>query len=154
MKKTSLSLALLAFSFALYAQVTELPVEAVPASSDEMAPMTPDQAASKERTLEIFDVEVLPEFPGGEEAMYKYIGENLIYPKDAKKNAIQGVVVATFIIDRDGSVTDVVLVRDIGAGCGEAAVNLIKSMPRWVPGQILGKPVRVRYTLPFRFKLD
>jgi TonB family protein len=104
---------------------------------------------------EIFTVvEDNPSFPGGVEAMYAYIGKNLNYPKEAKENGIQGRVVVQFVVNLDGSITEVKVLKDIGGGCGDEAVRVVKAMPNWKPGTQKGKAVKVRYNLPFKFELD
>lgn len=99
-------------------------------------------------------VENMPEFPGGEAAMYKFIGKNIEYPRMAKESGISGRVFITFVVERDGSVTDVQILRGIGGGCDEEAVRVIRKMPRWSPGKQRGKPVRVQYRMPIKFTLQ
>ncbi|MDA3905280.1 MAG: energy transducer TonB [Bacteroidales bacterium] len=99
-------------------------------------------------------VENMPEFPGGEAAMYKFIGNNIDYPRMAKESGISGRVFVTFVVERDGSVTDVQILRGIGGGCDEEAVRVIKMMPKWTPGKQRGKPVRVQYRMPIKFTLQ
>jgi len=99
-------------------------------------------------------VENMPEFPGGEAAMYKFIGKNIDYPRMAKESGISGRVFVTFVVERDGSVTDVQILRGIGGGCDEEAVRVIRAMPRWSPGKQRGKPVRVQYRMPIKFTLQ
>ncbi|HNX44878.1 MAG TPA: TonB family protein [Bacteroidales bacterium] len=98
-------------------------------------------------------VEESPSFPGGADARAKFCSENLHYPPDAKKNNIQGTVFVNFIVERDGSISNVKVLRGIGGGCDEESIRLIKSMPRWIPGKQRGKPVRVRFNMPVRFTL-
>ena len=97
-------------------------------------------------------VEVMPEFPGGDPARVQYIQENLWYPVKAQKKGIQGRVFVTFVVEADGSITNVKLLRGIGGGCDEAAVEVISNMPQWIPGSQDGKPVRVQYNLPVLFR--
>jgi TonB family protein len=101
-----------------------------------------------------FEVQKLPMFPGGEQALYMFIGKNLTYPEAARKAAIQGTVAVKFVIEKDGSVSNIQIVRDIGSGCGEAAINMIKAMPKWTPGEYQGQVVRTAFMLPVRFKLE
>ena len=103
---------------------------------------------------EFSPVEQVPEFPGGLEAFFKFIGAHLQYPSDARRNGTQGRVIVSFVVERDGSLTDVKVARGIGDGCDEEAVRLIKSSPRWKPGTQNGKPVRVLYRVPISFSLD
>lgn len=100
-------------------------------------------------------VEQNPEFPGGVQALMKYLGENVKYPVIAQENGIQGKVVCQFTVNKDGSVVDVEVVRSAGdASLDKEAVRVIKSMPKWHPGKQRGKAVRVRYTLPVNFRLQ
>ncbi len=104
---------------------------------------------------EIFQVvEQDPEYPGGVDALYKFIQQNLKYPQLAKENNITGRVFVQFVVEKDGSVSNVKAARDIGGGCGAEAVRVIKSMPKWTPGQQRGKAVRAAYTLPVNFVLQ
>ena len=95
-----------------------------------------------------------PEFPGGEDSLYAYIARNIKYPEAAKKEKIEGRVFVTFIVEKDGQVSSVKLLRDIGGGCGEEAIRVLKSMPKWKPGTQRGKPVRVQFNLPVSFELQ
>lgn len=83
----------------------------------------------------------------------RYLAENIVYPPDAKKQGIQGRVVLQFVVDKDGSITNVTAVRDIGGGCGQEAMRVVRNMPKWTPGKQGNSPVRVYYTLPISFKL-
>lgn len=113
-----------------------------------------DSTCQVAREINGESISTLPTYMGGEEAMYKYISENLHYPEQAKADGIAGRVHVSFVIEKDGSVTDVEVKRGIGHGCDEEAVRVVKSMPRWTPGTLFGKPVRVQYTIPFVFKLQ
>ena len=84
----------------------------------------------------------------------KFLSKNIEYPTLAKENNIQGVVALTFVVGKDGAVSDVQVVKDIGGGCGKEAVRVVKAMPKWVPGEANGNAVKVRFTLPVRFRLD
>ena len=100
-------------------------------------------------------VESMPEFPGGQQALFKFLSENVKYPVIAQENGIQGRVICQFVVNRDGSIVDVEVVRSGGdASLDKEAVRVIKSMPRWKPGKQRGKAVRVKYTLPVNFKLQ
>lgn len=99
-------------------------------------------------------VEIDPEFPGGVEAMHKYIADNLSYPMLARENHITGRVYITFIVEKDGSISNVKTLRDIGGGCGAEACRIVRSMPNWKPGKQRGKAVRVQYNLPINFSLN
>lgn len=100
-------------------------------------------------------VEQQPEFPGGIGAMYKWIGENLKYPSEARNNGLQGKVIIQFTVEKNGSIENVKVVRDgVGGGAGDEAMRVVKKMPNWKPGKQNGKNVRVQYTLPVTFKLE
>lgn len=99
-------------------------------------------------------VEQMPQYTGGEEAMMKYVSENIKYPQAAKDKNIAGRVFVSFVVEKDGSVNEVKVMRGIGGGCDEEAVRVIKGMPKWKPGIQKGKPVRVSYMMPINFKLS
>jgi TonB family protein len=99
-------------------------------------------------------VEVMPEYPGGENEMMKFLAENIKYPTAAKENGISGKVYVTFIVDQNGLIGDITILRGIGAGCDEEAMRVIKMMPKWKPGTQRGQAVRVQYNLPIKFTLD
>ena len=99
-------------------------------------------------------VDKMPEFPGGEQAMFRYLSENLKYPAIAQENGIQGRVICQFVVNKDGSITGVEVVRSSGdSSIDKEAVRLIKTMPRWNPGTQKGKAVRVKSSVPIIFKL-
>ena len=103
---------------------------------------------------EIFTVvETQPQFPGGEDSLYSFIYTNLRYPQEAIDNGIEGNVYITFAIEKDGSITNIKILRDIGYGCGAEAVRVLKMMPKWIPGSQRGKPVRVQFNIPIKFEL-
>lgn len=99
-------------------------------------------------------VESMPDFPGGDAARIKYLNENIKYPQMARESGIQGRVFVTFVVEKDGNVTDVRVLRGIGGGCDEEAVRVIKNMPKWNPGKQRGKSVRVQFNMPILFKLN
>ena len=99
-------------------------------------------------------VEQMPQFPGGEQALMEFVAKSVVYPEEAKEKNISGRVFVSFVVEKDGSVSNVKVLRGIGGGCDEEAVRVIKSMPKWEPGKMKGKPVRVSYQIPFNFKLD
>lgn len=94
-----------------------------------------------------------PEFPGGTEALYQFIQDNLHYPQLALENAIKGKVYVTFVVETDGSISGARVLRDIGGGCGAEAVRVVNMMPRWTPGKQNGKVVPVQFNLPITFIL-
>lgn len=105
---------------------------------------------------EIFTVvETMPEFPGGVKAMYEYLGKNIKYPEVAKEAGIQGKVYVSFVVGKNGEITDVKVLRGIPGGkmCDDEAVRVVKAMPKWNPGKQRGKAVKVSYMLPVQFTL-
>ena len=99
-------------------------------------------------------VEDDPEFPGGLSALSQYLASNIKYPTLAKENNITGKVFVSFVVEKDGSVGQVKILRDIGGGCGAEAVRVVKAMPKWKPGKQRGKPVRTQFNLPVDFSLN
>lgn len=107
------------------------------------------------KNQKVFDVvEQMPEFPGGMEALVKYMAENMKYPEDAKKQLVEGRVLVQFIVETDGSVSNIEVLRRVFPSLDAEAVRVISGMPKWIPGKQNGKVVRVKYTIPvsFRFK--
>lgn len=98
-------------------------------------------------------VDEYPEFAGGTKAFTKYMERNLRYPSQAQEDGIQGKVFLSFVVEKDGSITDVKVLRGIGFGCDEEAMKVIKKSPMWKPGKNKGIPVRVRYNMPINFNL-
>ena len=98
-------------------------------------------------------VETMPSFPGGQTALVAYLQENLKYPQSARDNGIQGRVYINFVVEKDGSISNVKVNRGIGGGCDEEAVRVVKAMPKWIPGVQKDQTVRVSYMMPIVFKL-
>lgn len=104
---------------------------------------------------EIFKVvEEMPEFPGGAAKLMEYIQKNIKYPMMARESDIQGRVFVNFVVEPDGSISNVTVMRGIGGGCDEEAVRVVNSMPNWKPGKQRGSAVRCAYTVPIIFKLQ
>lgn len=104
---------------------------------------------------EIFTiVEEQPGFPGGEGALMEYLGKNISYPQLARESNIQGTVYVTFVVEPNGSISNVKTLKGIGGGCDEEAIRVVKNMPSWKAGKQRGKPVRVQFNLPIRFILQ
>lgn len=99
-------------------------------------------------------VEETPQFPGGENARIEYLVKNIMYPENARKTDIQGTVYVTFIIEKDGTISNVKVLRGIGGGCDEESIRVVKNMPKWIPGKQSGKNVRVQFNMPITFKLS
>lgn len=98
-------------------------------------------------------VEEMPSFPGGDSARFAYLRNNINYPQTAREGRIQGTIYVTFVVERDGSITDIKILRGIGGGCDEEVIRLISMMPRWNPGRQRGKPVRVQFNMPIKYVL-
>ena len=104
-------------------------------------------------TTQYVIVERMPAFPGGEEELLDFIGTNIRYPEEAKKKGIYGKVFVGFVVEPDGSVSNVKVLRGIGGGCDEEAVRVVQMMPNWIPGEAFGEKVRVSYMIPINFRL-
>ena len=122
---------------------------------DTYVPPPPPKPKVEEVTEEIFVVvEEQPEFPGGNTAMMKFLSDNIKYPVIAQENGIQGRVITNFVVERDGSITDVQVVRGVDPSLDKEAIRVIQSMPKWKAGKQRGSAVRVRFTLPVVFRLQ
>ena len=108
----------------------------------------------EEQPMNIAMVEQKPEFNGGEAAMYKWLSENIVYPSAASEQGVQGRVVVEFVVGKDGSITNVRVLRPRHPALDKEAVRVVKAMPKWIPGRNNGQPVKVTYTLPVTFKLQ
>jgi protein TonB len=123
-------------------EIVDLPVEGT------------GNAVIDEAPQQIFTVvEQPPEFPGGEEKLFEYLQKNIKYPAMAKESGIQGTVYVTFVVETDGSITDVKVLRGQGGGLDQEATRVVKNMPAWKPGKQNGRGVRVQFNLPIKFTL-
>ena len=138
-------------------QVTQIEIDAE-VSQDEVIEEYFAPAEIEEEEIveaEIFKVvEVMPEFPGGAAKMMEYIQKNMKYPMMARESDIQGRVFVNFVVEPDGSISNVAVIRGIGGGCDEEAVRVVESMPKWNPGKQRGTAVRCAFTVPIIFKLQ
>ncbi len=138
--------------------IQEIDIQVEADQSTEIPVYTPiervqrDEEEIKEEEIFLI-VEEQPEFPGGDIARIRYFNENIKYPQLAREMNIQGTVFVGFVVEPDGSISNVTLLRGIGAGCDEEALRVVSKMPRWKPGKQRNQPVRVRFTLPVRFTL-
>ncbi len=146
----------------------ETVVEAPPPVVEKAPPPPPPPPPPKQEEEEIFKVvEDQPAFPGCEdvsdkaekkrcadEKMLQFIYSNIKYPAIARENGVEGMVVVKFVVEKDGSISQPEVVRDIGAGCGQEALRVVTMMPKWEPGKQRGRPVRVQFNLPVKFKLE
>ena len=113
-----------------------------------------DEPVEEEVAEEIFTiVEDQPAPKGGMAAFYEYVGKKLKYPAQARRMGIEGKVFVEFVVDKDGTITNVKAIKGIGAGCDEEAIRVIQASPKWNPGKQRGRPVKVRMILPITFKL-
>lgn len=117
----------------------------------EPAPMEEEE---KEEDKVFVVVEDQPQFPGGEKARKQYLANNVEYPQLARESGIEGTVYVSFVVEKDGSITDVRVLRGIGGGCDKEAVRVVKDMPKWKSGKQRGKAVRVKFQMPIRFTLQ
>lgn len=145
------------FDFPIVGGIMVLPLDSIPTETKEKL-STPEPLIEGEvdDTDELAGViiEDNPEFPGGYEAMCEYIKTHLTYPQTAIDYKVEGKVYIQCFVETDGSLTNIRCLRDIGHGCGEAAIEVVKGMPKWKPGRQKGTVVRMQYTIPISFKLD
>lgn len=112
-----------------------------------------EEAVEAEEATIFTVVEDEPLYPGGEEARQKFLAENLKYPQMARESNIEGTVFIEFVIEPSGAISNAKIRRDIGGGCGDAALDVVKKMPKWSPGKQRNKAVRTAFTMPITFKL-
>lgn len=109
----------------------------------------------KEEEQKVFDVvEQMPQYPGGPNALFEYLSKNIRYPAVAEENGVQGRVIVTFVVERDGSITDVKVAKSVDPSLDKEAQRVVRSMPHWIPGKQNGSAVRVKYTVPVTFRLQ
>ena len=107
-----------------------------------------------EGEVKIFDiVEQMPSFPGGATALFDYLSENIKYPEDCEETSVQGRVIVTFVVEKDGSITEAKVVKSVYPSLDEEALRAVNGMPKWIPGVQNAEPVRTKYTIPVTFKL-
>ena len=122
------------------------------ATADANKALTPLEA--QDADSKIFDmVEEMPNFPGGSKELMSYLVKNIEYPASAKKDGKQGRVIIQFVVEKDGSISDVKVVRGVDPSLDQEAVRVVKAMPNWIPGKMKGNAVRVKYTVPVMFRL-
>ena len=134
--------------------VKDRTIEAVRSEIAVAAP-PPPPAPKPEVSTKVFDVvEEMPSFPGGNGALMSYLNGNTKYPVVAQENGVQGKVIISFVVERDGSISDVRVARSVDPSLDREAQRVVKSMPRWTPGKQNGQTVRVKYTVPVVFRLQ
>ena len=116
------------------------------------APIVEEKEEEVEEEVVIIP-DVNPEFNGGEAKLYEYLSENIKYPDLARDGGITGKVFVQFVVEKDGSITNIQVKRDIGGGCGEEAKRVVRGMPKWKPGKVGGRTVRSQFILPINFIL-
>ena len=127
----------------------------IEAVRNDIAVATPPPAPKEEVTQKVFDVvEVMPSFPGGQAALLQYLNSHVKYPVVAQENGIQGRVTISFVVERDGSITDVKVARSVDPSLDKEAARVVGSMPRWTPGKQNGSAVRVKFNVPVVFRLQ
>ena len=122
------------------------------AKEDIPAPEPPKHVVEETKIFTV--VEQMPMFPGGDPALMGYLRDNIHYPTVAAENGVQGRVVVGFVVERDGSITDVNIIRSVDPSLDREAMRVVKSMPRWTPGKQNGSAVRVKYQVPVTFRLQ
>lgn len=116
--------------------------------------VTAQKTVVAKKNQKVFDiVEQMPEYPGGQAALFEFISKNVKYPDDAVKKKVEGKVFVTFVVDTDGKITDVSLLRKVFPSLDAEAIRVISAMPNWIPGKQKGQVVRVKYTVPIMFRL-
>jgi periplasmic protein TonB len=120
-----------------------------------ISPPVSDPIAGETKEDEpIIFAEDQPKFGKGMEDFYKYVSKNIEYPKQARRVGVEGKVFVQFVVDKDGSLSEVKVIKGIGAGCDEEAIRVLKESPKWTPGKQRGRAVRVRMSLPIFFKIQ
>lgn len=134
--------------------VKDRTIEAVRSDIATVAP-PPPPAPKPEVSTKVFDVvEEMPSFPGGQGALMSFLSSNIKYPVVAQENGVQGRVIVGFVVERDGSITDVKVMRSVDPSLDREAQRVVRAMPRWKPGKQNGSAVRVKYTVPVVFRLQ
>ena len=130
-------------------------IEAVRSDIAVATPPPPPPAPKPEVSNKVFDVvEEMPSFPGGTGALMSFLNSNIKYPVVAQENGVQGRVIVGFVVERDGSITDVKVMRSVDPSLDREAQRVVRAMPRWKPGKQNGSAVRVKYTVPVVFRLQ
>lgn len=137
-------------------ETTEIVIDTEDDKDKQVVIQAPVQAPVVEEETEVvfMVVESMPSFPGGDAALFKYLSDNIKYPVIAQESGIQGRVICQFVVNRDGSIVEIEVVRSVDRSLDAEAIRVIQSMPKWTPGKQRGKTVRVKYTLPVNFRLQ
>ena len=121
-------------------------------AKEEIAAPEPPKPVEENKVFDV--VEQMPSFPGGMGALMSWLGQNIKYPVIAAENGVQGRVIVQFVVEKDGSITDVKVAKSVDPSLDKEAARVVKSMPHWIPGKQNGSAVRVKYTVPVTFKLQ
>ena len=139
---------------AVLADIKPVPPPTVDISAEPVDNKQEPTIAVVEKTVPRTWVQEMPKFPGGDEELFAFLRKNLKYPQEARVIEMAGIVYVAFVVELDGSITDVKIERGIGSYCDDEAIRVVKSMPDWTPGKQNNIPVRVRYILPVKFTLQ
>lgn len=145
----------LAFRFADYKKEESVPTDVTKAEKQEQVQVEAEDEDTLENGEQVFRVvEVMPKFPGGDAELLKFIAKNVKYPQESQNKGEQGRVICSFVVTKDGTLTNYKVIRGISPALDQEAVRVLQMMPRWTPGTQRGEPVAVKYTVPITFKLQ
>ncbi|MCC7318633.1 MAG: energy transducer TonB, partial [Bacteroidales bacterium] len=136
-------------------QIMATTVDSAGNKTTQMVDPVKEFADARADSDEVFTVvQEMPEYPGGTEAMMKFLADNIKYPAQAIRDSIQGRVYINFIVEKNGRISSAKVLRGIGGGCDEEAVRVVELMPSWIPGKQRGENVRVSFNIPIKFTLE
>ncbi len=154
MKKTLIIIAIVLLAFSANAQVSQLNGIIDQVATDVSTWPSNSTSGGSDTANVVYEVvEIQPSPPGGMAGWNKYLMENLRYPTDAQRKGIEGTVIVAFVVNTDGTTTDIEILRSVGGGCDEEVIRIVQGSPKWTPGMQRGTPVRTRMRLPLRFML-
>ena len=153
MVRNIFSILLMFLVFTTHAQVSQLNGILDQIAFDAPGTSNPTSGGSDTSNVVYEVVEIQPNPPGGMAGWNKYLSENLRYPTNAQRKGIEGTVIVAFVVNTDGTTTDIEILRSVGGGCDEEVIRIVKGSPKWTPGMQRGTPVRTRMRLPLRFIL-
>lgn len=161
MKKAIMNTMIILFALAMCVgcgQSSEQKEDSVPtdvAKEEEQVQVQAEDEDTLENGEQVFRVvEVMPKFPGGDAELLKFIAKNVKYPQESQDKGEQGRVICSFVVTKDGTLTNYKVLRGISPALDQEAVRVLQMMPRWTPGTQKGEPVAVKYTVPITFKLQ
>ena len=153
MLRNIFSILLMFLVFTTHAQVSQLNGTLDQVAIDDPGTSNPTSGGSDTSNVVYEVVEIQPSPAGGMAGWNKYLSENLRYPPNAQRKGIEGTVIVAFVVNTDGTTTDIEILRSVGGGCDEEVIRIVKGSPKWTPGMQRGTPVRTRMRLPLRFML-